>query len=130
MIKRVRGKYTGRNKSSKYKDLVFTVATSSDLSLDIEGQTKLTLETIENNLNELNSNKEQILSAQVFIANIRRSYMPASVSDSAGPPPEGGARRDDRSRIIDALNRYSYLGSFRMSLLASENSQEQYVQLA
>ncbi|WP_367989461.1 RidA family protein [Vibrio sp. NTOU-M3] len=70
MIERKRGIYQGRNKSSAYKDLVWTVATSSDTTLDIIGQTKLTLETIERNLEELSSNKTQIVSAQVFIANM------------------------------------------------------------
>ncbi|ANN26406.1 RidA family protein [Vibrio parahaemolyticus] len=70
MIERKRGIYQGRNKSSAYKDLVWTVATSSDTTLDIVGQTKLTLETIELNLEELGSNKTQIVSAQVFIANM------------------------------------------------------------
>ncbi len=70
MIERKRGIYQGRNKSSAYKDLVWTVATSSDTTLDIVGQTKLTLETIERNLEVLGSNKTQIVSAQVFIANI------------------------------------------------------------
>ena len=70
MIERKRGAYQGRNKSSTYKDLVWTVATSSDTSLDIVGQTKLTLETIDKNLEELGSNKTQIVSAQVFIANM------------------------------------------------------------
>ncbi|HCE4532307.1 TPA: RidA family protein [Vibrio parahaemolyticus] len=70
MIERKRGIYQGRNKSSAYKDLVWTVATSSDTTLDIVGQTKLTLETIERNLEELGSNKTQIVSAQVFITNM------------------------------------------------------------
>ncbi len=70
MIERKRGIYLGRNKSSAYKDLVWTVATSSDTTLDIVGQTKLTLETIERNLEELGSSKTQIVSAQVFIANM------------------------------------------------------------
>ncbi len=70
MIERKRGIYQGRNKSSAYKDLVWTVATSSDTTLDIVGQTKLTLETIERNLEKLGSNKTQIVSAQVFIANM------------------------------------------------------------
>ncbi|HCH4140937.1 TPA: RidA family protein [Vibrio parahaemolyticus] len=70
MIERKRGIYQSRNKSSAYKDLIWTVATSSDTTLDIVGQTKLTLETIERNLEELGSNKTQIVSAQVFIANM------------------------------------------------------------
>ncbi|CCN46689.1 Putative translation initiation inhibitor, yjgF family (modular protein) [Vibrio nigripulchritudo MADA3029] len=70
VIERKRGIYQGRNKSSAYKDLVWTVATSSDTSLDIVGQTQLTLDTIQNNLNELGSDKTQIVSAQVYIANM------------------------------------------------------------
>jgi len=94
MIERVRGKYKGRNKSSKYKDLVFTVATSSDLSLDIEGQTKLTLETIEKNLIELNSNKERILSSQVFIANMKdKNKMDAIWTQWIGANPEHWPQR-------------------------------------
>lgn len=70
MIERKRGIYNGRNKSSAYKDLVWTVATSSDTTLDIEGQTRLTLETIQNNLLELGSDKTKIVSAQVYIADM------------------------------------------------------------
>ncbi len=70
MIERKRGIYEGRNKSSAYKDLVWTVATSSDTSLDIQGQTKLTLETIQYNLVELGSDKTRIVSAQVYISDM------------------------------------------------------------
>lgn len=70
MIERVRGAYNGRNKSSAYKDLVWTVATSSETSVGIEEQTKLTLDTIQSNLQELGSDKSQIVSAQVYIANM------------------------------------------------------------
>lgn len=70
MIERKRGIYKGRNKSTAYKDLVWTVATSSDKSQDIEGQTRLTLATIQKNLEELGSDKFSILSAQVYISNM------------------------------------------------------------
>lgn len=70
MIERARGVYNGRNKSTAYKDLVWTVATSSDTSVGIEEQTKLTLDTIQNNLLELGSDKTRIASAQVYIANM------------------------------------------------------------
>jgi len=70
MIERKSGTAVGRNKSSAYKDLVWTVATSSDTSLAIEGQTKSALQTIAENLKELGSDKTQILSAQIYIANI------------------------------------------------------------
>jgi len=70
MIERKSGIYKGRNKSSVYKDLVWTVATSSDTALDITGQTKLTLQTIAQNLEEAGSDKTRIVSAQVFIADM------------------------------------------------------------
>ena len=70
MIERIRGQYEGRNRSSAYKDLVWTVATSSDTSIGIEQQTKLTLATIQMNLVELQPDKTRIISAQVYIANM------------------------------------------------------------
>jgi enamine deaminase RidA (YjgF/YER057c/UK114 family) len=70
MIDRKNGIYDGRSKSSAYKDLVWTVATSSDTSVGIEQQTLLTLATIEANLAELGSDKSRIVSAQVYIANM------------------------------------------------------------
>lgn len=70
MIERARGVYNGRNKSAAYKDLVWTVATASDTSATIEEQTKSTLDTIQNNLLELGSDKTRIVSAQVYIANM------------------------------------------------------------
>ncbi|OED42787.1 hypothetical protein AB833_05495 [Chromatiales bacterium (ex Bugula neritina AB1)] len=70
MIERKRGVYTGRNKSTAYKDLVWTVATSGDDTLDIAAQTMASLETIEQNLLELGSSKHRILSAQVFLTDL------------------------------------------------------------
>lgn len=70
MIERVAGIYTGRNKSSAYKDLVFSVATSPDTSVGTKEQARQALEVISENLKELGSSKEHILSAQVFIARI------------------------------------------------------------
>jgi len=71
MIERAQGNYDGRNKSSAYKDLVWTVATASNTSLDLEGQTKMALSKIQDNLKELGSNKSRILSAQVYISNMK-----------------------------------------------------------
>jgi len=68
MIERKRGLFNGRNKSSAYKDLVFTVATSPNTALGTEEQTRLALEVISRNLEEMGSDKSRILSAQVFIA--------------------------------------------------------------
>jgi enamine deaminase RidA (YjgF/YER057c/UK114 family) len=70
MIDRIQGKFEGRNKTVGYKDLVFTVATASDDSLDFEAQTRQTFETLDLNLEELNSSKKQILSAQVYISSM------------------------------------------------------------
>ena len=65
MIERKSGVYDGRSKSSGYKDLVWTVATSGDTKVGIEQQTKITLETIQDNLIELGADKTSIVSAQV-----------------------------------------------------------------
>ena len=70
MIERTEGVAIGRNQSTAYKDLVWTVATASDESLDLTGQTLQTLTMLERNLVELGSDKTRIVSAQVFIANI------------------------------------------------------------
>lgn len=70
MIERIEGKFEGRNKAVAYKDLVFTVATASDDTLGFEEQTIQTLKTLELNLEELNSSKKQILSAQVYISDM------------------------------------------------------------
>lgn len=59
MIERKRGLFEGRNKSSAYKDLVFTVATSPNTELGTEGRTRLALEVISKNLEELGSDKTQ-----------------------------------------------------------------------
>jgi enamine deaminase RidA (YjgF/YER057c/UK114 family) len=79
MIERKKGIYDGRNKSSAYKDLVWTVATSTDTSVGIEKQTKLTLDTIQTNLVELGSDKTRIVSAQVYIANMAEKKLMDSV---------------------------------------------------
>ena len=71
MIKRVQGSQApGRSQATGYQDLVWVVASASDESLDLVGQTQQTLATLEENLIELGSDKTRILSAQVFIANI------------------------------------------------------------
>ena len=70
IIERVRGQYIGRNRSSAFKDLVFTVATAVNTEADIISQTEQALATIENNLSELGSHKHRILSAQVYLANM------------------------------------------------------------
>ena len=69
-IERSRGQYRGRNKSSAYKDIVWTVATAPDTSADLASQTKQVLRVIEDNLLELGSDKSRVVSAQVYIANM------------------------------------------------------------
>ncbi|WP_317170521.1 Rid family hydrolase [Flammeovirga aprica] len=49
---------------------MWTVATTKDTSLPLEAQIKETLQIIDDNLQELQSNKHQIVSAQVYLANI------------------------------------------------------------
>ena len=70
MIERIRARHQGRSKSTAYKDLVWTVATSADTDLDIRGQSRSALGAIETNLQELGSDKSSIVSAQVFIADM------------------------------------------------------------
>jgi len=94
MIERKQGIYHGRNKSSAYKDLVWTVATSSDTSLGIKGQTRLTLKTIEENLAELGSDKTRIVSAQVYLADIHsKPIMDAVWCDWFGDNPQDWPQR-------------------------------------
>jgi enamine deaminase RidA (YjgF/YER057c/UK114 family) len=71
MIERLRGKSAGRNRASAYKDLVWAVATADDVSLGIAEQTHQTLATIERNLATMGSGKHRIVSAQVYVANLK-----------------------------------------------------------
>ena len=57
-IERVRGEALGRNTSSAYKDLVWTVATATDINLDLSDQTAQALEMIQSSLVELGSDKD------------------------------------------------------------------------
>ena len=70
MIERIKGTCAGRCTSTAYKDLVFTVTTATDENLDIEGQTSQALAILDHSLSELGSDKQRILSAQVFLAKI------------------------------------------------------------
>ena len=71
MIVRIQGSQSaGRSQSSAWGDLVWTVAAATDENLDLAGQIRQTLETLEANLVELGSDKSRMLSAHVFIANI------------------------------------------------------------
>ena len=70
MIERISGTALGRNTSSAYKDLVWTVATASDENLGLADQTSQTLNMIESSLLELGSDKTRMVSAQVYLSDI------------------------------------------------------------
>ena len=94
MIERKRGSAIGRNKSTAYRDLVWTVATAADESVDLTGQTAQTLATIEENLRELGSDKTRIVSAQVFIANMAdKAVMDKVWCDWIGEDPQNWPQR-------------------------------------
>jgi len=95
MIERLRGDSPpGRNQASSYKDFVWTVATATDESLDLVGQTSQALGTLERNLAELGSDKTKIVSAYVFIANINdKPIMDEVWSDWIGINPEHWPQR-------------------------------------
>lgn len=88
IIQRVAGIYRGHSKSSLNKDLIWTIATSPDLTLDLAGQTKMVLNVIEENLRVLESDKTHILSAQVYIADMaKKSEMDAVWCEWIGEDP-------------------------------------------
>lgn len=94
MIERVRGAYTGRNRSSAYRDLVWTVATAEDVSGGMAEQTRSALEIMERNLKELGAGKDSIVSAQVFIARMAdKAIMDRVWCDWIGPDPRDWPQR-------------------------------------
>ncbi len=119
MIQRIGGTYPpSRSKSSSYKDLVWTVATASDESLDLTGQTSQTLNNVEANLAELGSDKTKIVSAQVFISNIGdKSVMDKVWNEWIGSNPENWPKGLFRSKSgREMLNRSdSYSGKIEFA---------------
>jgi len=95
VIERIGGGYAnGRSMSSAYKDLVWTVATASDESLDLASQTSEALNTIEASLLALGSDKTRIVSAQVYIANIdHKPVMDKVWNEWVGSNPENWPQR-------------------------------------
>ncbi|MGH8620240.1 MAG: RidA family protein [Burkholderiales bacterium] len=94
MIERLRGKARGRNRACAYKDLVWAVATADDVSLDIAGQTRQTLATIEKNLATMGAHKHRIMSAQVYIASLQdKAAMDAVWNEWLGDDPEHWPQR-------------------------------------
>jgi enamine deaminase RidA (YjgF/YER057c/UK114 family) len=69
-IERVPSGHAGRSRSCAYADLIYTVATSADTSLDISGQTHQALAALSASLEGLGSNASRMLSAQVLLANM------------------------------------------------------------
>ncbi len=94
MIERLRGKARGRNRASAWKDLVWAVATAEDVSLDITGQTRQTLATIEKNLATMGSDKHRIVSAQVYVASLKdKAAMDAVWNEWLGDNPDHWPQR-------------------------------------
>ena len=95
MIERQRGGApVGRSQSSAYKDLVWSVSTAKDEHLDLAGQTAQALTALEHDLKALGYNKESIISAQVFIADINeKPTMDEIWNDWIGSNPEHWPQR-------------------------------------
>ena len=69
-IERVPSGHVGRSRSCAYADIVYTVATSADTSLDIVGQTHQALAVLSTRLEEMGSHASRMLSAQVLLADM------------------------------------------------------------
>ena len=94
MIERLKGKARGRNRASAYKDLVWAVATADNASAGIAEQTRLTLATIEKNLETMGSHKHRIVSAQIYLASLRdKAAMDAVWCEWLGDDPEHWPQR-------------------------------------
>jgi enamine deaminase RidA (YjgF/YER057c/UK114 family) len=70
IIERVPGGHAGRSRSCVHADIVYTVATSADTSLDIVGQTHQALAALSASLEGLGSHASRMLSAQVLLADM------------------------------------------------------------
>jgi len=94
VIERKRGTSKGRNIASAYNDLIWLVSTATDMSLCIEGQTKQALDTLQDNLVEMGSDKSRIVSSQVYIANMSdKAKMDEIWQDWLGSNPEHWPQR-------------------------------------
>lgn len=93
-IRRLRGPAVGRNQAVAYAGLVWVVGSARDTSQDLKGQTRQTLESIEESLRALGSDKTRLLSAQVFITNMsRKAEMDAAWNEWIGPDPRHWPQR-------------------------------------
>lgn len=72
MITRFPGKVPTRSRATATDDLVFTVAVSPDKTPSLYEQTKQTLAQLDQNLADAGSDKSLLLSATVYITDIKR----------------------------------------------------------
>jgi len=93
-IDRVPSGHAGRSRSCAYDNLVWTVATSPDVSLDIAGQTRQALAALSANLEGLGSGDKRMLSAQVLLASMGDK---AVVDGICGPSGSAMTRKTRRS---------------------------------
>ena len=69
-IKRWSGSAIGRNPAVAYRDLIWTVATATDLSADFEAQAEQSLQMLDAHLVMTGSDRAQLLSLQVMVTEI------------------------------------------------------------
>lgn len=83
-IERFSGGATGRSRASAWRDLVFTVATADGETL--AEQTRNTLAIIDQNLADAGSDRSRMLSATVYLTNIKdKEQMDEVWCDWIGP---------------------------------------------
>ena len=85
-IRRFHGKNAGRSRASAAGNLIYAVATAPDTTTGVADQTRQTLDVIEGTLAETGSDKSRILSATIYLADIRaKPEMDAVWCDWIGP---------------------------------------------
>jgi enamine deaminase RidA (YjgF/YER057c/UK114 family) len=93
-IKRWNGSASGRSKAVAYADLVWTVATATDLGADFEGQAAQSLQNLEAQLTMAGSGRTRLLSLQVMLKDItNRIAFNAMWEKWIGPNPEHWPQR-------------------------------------
>lgn len=70
-IQRIPGAAQGRSAASAWRDLVFAVATAEEAGDSLAAQTRATLRKLDASLAEAGSSRERILSATVYVTDIR-----------------------------------------------------------
>ena len=69
-ISRFRGEATGRNRAVAANGFVWAVAVAADETLDVAGQTRRCLDSLSRSLAEAGSDRRQLVSATVYLADI------------------------------------------------------------